>query len=293
MTARRWAIGQATVTAIIDEPCFEIELSRIFPGADPARFADEHWLDPDHLDRARAMVRMGMQSWLIRTGRLNILIDSCIGAHKDRAAHPAWHMRDTNSLMDGLRAEGLGPADIDLVFCTHLHADHVGWNTELRDGHWVPTFPNARYAMSAIDYDDMAQRDAASATPVNFGAFRDSILPVVATNQAMFVSGGDELAQGISILSLAGHSIDHLGVEVRGGGKAGLFCGDAIHSPIQLIEPALQSAFCTLPEAAAVTRLAMLERVAEHGHMLFPAHFRGAGMARLARKGASFRPIED
>jgi glyoxylase-like metal-dependent hydrolase (beta-lactamase superfamily II) len=172
--------------------------------------------------------------------------------------------------------------------CTHLHADHVGWNTRLENGCWVPTFPNARYAMSRMELDHWRAIDALA--PVNHGSLRDSVLPVVERDMALFVTGGDEILSGVSIEPLAGHTIDHLGLRVcRPEGDA-LFSGDAIHSPVQLVCPDWPSAFCGDAEQAVATRIAMLERAADEGTELFPAHFRRMQTVRVRRAGAAFRP---
>jgi glyoxylase-like metal-dependent hydrolase (beta-lactamase superfamily II) len=279
------------IRALIDEDCFEIALMQIFPMADARRLADdEHWLCPFHLDPAMEQVRLGMKSWLVRAGGRTILVDTCIGQHKQRPRHPAWHQRSSDRLLREIAAVGLTPEDIDIVLCTHLHADHVGWNTRLVDGRWVPTFPRARYAMSRREVEDWQALTLASPGPVNHGAFTDSILPVVEHGLALYVTAGDQLAEGVTVEALPGHTVEHFGLHVARAGGAALFCGDAIHSPIQLRVPEWTSAFCGDPQLAIATRIAMLERAAEEGIELFPAHFRGPGRLRIRRDGDAFRP---
>jgi glyoxylase-like metal-dependent hydrolase (beta-lactamase superfamily II) len=281
----------AEITPIVDEDCFDIALHRIFPAAEVERLrGKESWLCPDHLDPTLAHVRLGMKSWLVRAGTLRILVDTCIGQHKQRPGHAAWHLRSSDRLLRELARCGLAPSDIDVVLCTHLHADHVGWNTRLQDGRWVPTFPNARYAMSRRELDDWQRIAAGAAAPVNHGALDDSILPVVDAGLAMFVAAGDELLPGISITSLAGHTIDHFGLSVRRPGRDALFCGDAIHSPLQLAFPHWTSAFCHDPERAIATRIAMLEMAADTGCELLPAHFRGRGSLGVRRHDGAYLP---
>lgn len=286
-----WQLGEIAVSAIVDEDCFDFPLERIFPHGSVAALAGETWLEPDHVDLARGMVKLGMHSFLLRTPSLNILVDTCIGAHKQRPAHAAWHQRQSPRFLENLAREGLSPDDIDLVFCSHLHADHVGWNTQLLDGRWVPTFPRARYAISEHEFAEWRRLQAESDIPVNHGAYTDSLLPVVETGQAMFVSPGDPLVAGLSIVPLAGHTTHHMGLEVSSGGARALFCGDAIHSGVQLVKPRWASAFCAHPEQAVATRLAMLDRVAREGMQLFPAHFRGARALRIAAAGDGYRPL--
>jgi glyoxylase-like metal-dependent hydrolase (beta-lactamase superfamily II) len=287
-------IAGIDVTAIVDEDVFEIDITRLLPDAEPGRLARHHWLAPDHADLDRGVVKLGMQSFLVRTGGMNILVDACIGQHKERPAHAAWHRRQSGRFLDELAASGLHPEEIDLVMCTHLHADHVGWNTRLENGQWVPTFPRALYAMSGLEFAYWQDRQAGTDAPVNHGAFDDSILPVVRSGQASFVAPGDEFAEGMRIVSLAGHTIDHLGLELSVGGKAcALFCGDAIHSPIQVVMPQWASAFCSDPAAAVATRIDLLQRAADEHLLLIPAHLRGRRAMRITRTEGGFEPRFD
>lgn len=279
------------IVPVIDEECFEIDLETMFPTSNASLLrAGGAWLAPAHLDPEFRRVRLSMKSWLIRAGHTNILVDTCIGQHKERPRHPAWHRRTSDRLLRDLAMAGLAPEDIDMVLCTHLHADHVGWNTQLCNGRWIPTFPKANYCMSGKELDDMRAMAAASPTAVNHGALQDSILPVVEAGQSRFVVAGDELLPGIRVESLPGHSIDHLGLLVTRQGSDALFCGDAIHSALQLLFPEWSSAFCADPKASAATRIAMLGRVADSGIELFPAHFGGPGSLRIQRHGAAFCP---
>lgn len=289
--AHRFAIGAYETVALIDDDCFENDLERTFLGCDLDRLASHGWLMPDHVDLGRKVAKLGLHSWLLRTPTLNLLIDTCIGADKERAGHATWNQRQSTRLIDELAAQGLRPEDIDFVACTHLHADHVGWNTKLEDGNWVPTFPNARYGISAAEVEAWARLDAVSATPVNYGAYRDSILPIVESGQALYVGSGEVLAPGVEIVPLPGHTPSHFGIEVNHKGSRALFCGDALHSPVQLIEPDWPSVFCDNRELAIQTRRIMLSRIAEEGMLLLPAHFRGPRATRIKCDGSGFLPL--
>lgn len=281
----------AEIVPIVDEDCFEIALNAIFPLARAERLVPESsWLCPDHLDTGLTRVKLGMKSWLIRTEPYIILVDTCIGQHKERPRHAAWHHRASDRYIRDLAALGLSPNDIDFVFCTHLHADHVGWNTRLENGRWIPTFPRARYAMSRRELDDWRIAAAGSDQPVNHGALEDSLLPVVEREMAHFVGAGDELVPGATIVSLPGHTVDHFGLLLKRNISDALFCGDAIHSPLQLRFPEWTSAFCGDAGAAIATRIAMLDWAADEGLELYPAHFRGSGSLRIQRADGAFRP---
>jgi glyoxylase-like metal-dependent hydrolase (beta-lactamase superfamily II) len=192
-----------------------------------------------------------------------------------------WNRRQSTRLIDELAAQGLRPKDIDFVACTHLHGDHVGWNTRLEDGRCVPTFPMARYGISAAEVEAWARFDAVSDKPVNYGAYRDSIMPLVESGQALYVGAGEVLAPGVEIVPLPGHTPSHFGIEVNQGESRALFCGDAIHLPIQLIEPGWPSIFCENRELSIQTRRNMLSRIADDGMLLLPAHFRGPRAMRI------------
>lgn len=290
-TSKGFALGAHAVHAIVDEDCFEIDLARMFPDADPAALARHGWLDPWHYAIASQRIRLGMHSFLVRANGLNILIDMCVGDHKERPAHPAWNQRTGGSLLASLAAIGLAPEDIDLVFCTHLHADHVGWNTRLAGGRWEPTFPKARYAMGRAELAHWHAQANAAPDPaaINHGAYADSVLPVLESGQAMEVAPGDSLFTGQRFTDLAGHTEGHLGMELSGGGRTVLFCGDAIHSPLQLPFPDLSSAFCSDPVQSARTRRRMLEDAVERGLWLCPAHFRGDRIVRVGRDSDNYR----
>lgn len=286
-----WTIDDFRISPLVDADCFEIALDRIFPGADTAALAGHDWLHPHHVDLPRATVKLGMHGFLIQTPTLNIIVDTCIGAHKNRPAHPAWHQRATNRFIDDLHANGLGVEDVDLVFCTHLHADHIGWNTRLENGQWVPTFPRARYVMSEVELSFWLDRAVETDGSVNHGSLHDCVLPILDHGQAILSASGDTLVSGLTLVSLPGHSVDHLGLELRRPGGRALFCGDAIHSPAQLVRPDWASAFCQDAAQAIETRRSMLERAADQDQLLFPAHFRDGKAMRIRRNGDIFLPV--
>jgi len=285
-----WTIGDIRISPLVDADCFEIALDRIFPGADTAALAGHGWLDPHHLDLTRAMVKLGMHGFLIRTPTHNIIVDTCIGAHKQRPAHPVWHQRAAHRFIDDLHAHGLGVDDVHLVFCTHLHADHIGWNTRLENGQWVPTFPKARYIMSEVELAFWLDRAVESDGGVNHGSLEDSVLPILDRGQEMLSAAGDTLVQGLTLVALPGHTVDHLGLALDLPGGKALFCGDAIHSPAQLVRPEWASAFCHDAAQAIATRRAMLDAAAEENRLLFPAHFRDGKAMRVRRSGKGFLP---
>ena len=176
------------------------------------------------------------------------------------------------------------------MLCTHLHVDHVGWNTRLENGRWVPTFPNARYIVSGKELAH-TQSEIARDPQVNHGSYTDSVLPIVEAGLIETVTAGDSIATGTELMALPGHTPGQTGLRVATGeGSSMVICGDAIHTPVQVLRPEWSSAFCCDGGEAAITRTRLLEESCEAGTLLVPAHLRGAGMrARRLHKG--FLPI--
>src|SRR5262245_28487325 len=163
--------------------------------------------------------------------RYNILVDSCVGNHKPRPARPFWNMMNSDRFERGLAAAGLLMNDIDYVMCTHLHVDHVGWNTRLENGRWVPTFPKAKYLIAdrELAYWTQKEKDDPSGVPW----ITDSVLPIVEAKRAQVVKSDFALNELIQFIPTPGHTIDHYSVLVGQPGHDALITGDMIHSPIQ------------------------------------------------------------
>lgn len=278
-------LGDMTVTALTDLARFDLPLTVAFPEADLCALPP--WLGSQ--DVSGGMLHLAIRSWLIRLGGRTVLVDSCVGAAKSRPRWAAWDRREGAEFRAALAAENLTPADIDVVLCTHLHVDHVGWNTVLKDGRWVPTFPNARYIAGRREFA-FWQAEVQKDPNVAHGAIADSVLPVVAAGQMDLVDDGWELGCGLTVTEAPGHTPGHVVLRADHGPGA-IFCGDVIHTPLQLAQPQLSSAFCTDPGLARRSRLALLEELAETETHLVPAHFRDPGHCRVVREGAGFRPV--
>jgi glyoxylase-like metal-dependent hydrolase (beta-lactamase superfamily II) len=296
-------LGPATVERIVDIDRFTLPLGMIFPGATLDALAGARdWLDPHHVDFAEETVLLGVQSHLLRVGGKIILIDTCVGEHKPRPRRPDWHDRQATGYLTRLKAAGVRPGDVDAVFCTHLHADHVGWNTRLDNGRWAPTFPNARYLIGRAELAHWAAEEARAPGEANHGAYADSVLPVIDAGLAEEVDDGADLGLGLAIdrgtlraLDLAGHSPGQIGLCLRHAHGRAIFCGDAIHSPAQLHRPDWVSAFCADPDRARATRARMLEDAAGDGALIVPGHLRGPMAFRpepcATPVGAAWRPV--
>ena len=244
------------------------------------------WLAPRFYDPADGTVAIHIQSWLFRTAHHNILVDTCVGNHKMRH-FPPFHMRD-NPYLERLREAGAAPEDIDYVFCTHLHSDHVGWNTRLENGRWVPTFPKAKYLFSRADVEAMDPRRGASEGDAN-DAFLDSVLPVMEAGLAEIVDGEHKVGDGMTIVPAPGHSPGHCYLRVENNGDSGLFTGDSMHHPIQIAAPELNSFACVDADLARVSRRKILEECCENHRLLIPGHFAAPHCGRVSQEGSGFR----
>lgn len=284
-------LGRLTVSKVMELED-GLPLPMIFPEVTSADLArTKRWCDDADLteDPATSRVTLSMHSFVIQLGGMNVLVDACNGNHKQRSM-PSVHMLDTDYLAN-LAAAGFAPEDIHLVLCTHLHVDHVGWNTRLEDGRWVPTFPNARYVFGRRDFDFFATE---AAEGLHREAYADSVLPVVESGQADIVDLAgpnavqQEIGDGVWLEPAFGHSPGSCLVKARAGGGEALFWGDMLHHPVQLVRPELSLPFDWDPALAARVRQDALARVADSDTMCFPAHFRGASAGRVRRDGDAY-----
>lgn len=235
-----------------------------------------------------------LQSWLIDTGQETILVDTGAGNAKDRPGIPVFGNLETDFL-GRLSEAGYQPDQIDKVFCTHLHIDHVGWNTVLSGGEWVPTFRNATYYFPKID--DQAWNPAGEIFPsmggaaVNANVYEDSVAPIIDAGLARMVSDGDQIARGMTVHHAPGHTPGHMYLEVVEGRQSAIFTGDILHHPMQVIQPMWNSVYCEDRAQAAKTRSSILSLAAKNNSRIVPAHFGGAHSIFVEQQGAQFRPV--
>jgi len=288
-----WTFGDATVTRLEEQVGFaSLPPEKFLDGFDRelvARHLD--WLVPHHYSAKDDRLVTSIHSWLIRTGRHTILLDSCAGNHKNRPGFARFHQLDT-PFLQRLRAAGVEPEEIDIVLCTHLHTDHVGWNTRLVDGRWVPTFPNAKYLFSRVEneFGDPRRNPRADQDLMRGNAYRDSVLPVIEAGQAVLIDGDHAIDDSLTIVAAPGHTPGHVALWLATAAGRALFCGDAIHHALQVHAPHWNSGFCELPDVARTTRRRVLEQCVEHRAPLFPGHFGAPHVARVVAAGAGFAP---
>jgi glyoxylase-like metal-dependent hydrolase (beta-lactamase superfamily II) len=265
-------IGKAQVTNVIEYSGPTHDPAVVFPdlsAADLTRIAPG--LAPHHYVPAMNRFIVTIQLWIIRFGANVVVIDTGVGNFKTR---PAARMNMLNTLvMPWLEAAGAGPDQVTHVVNTHLHSDHVGWNTRLADGRWLPTFPKARYLMPRADFDLFEGQYRGGNALASGGSFADSVLPVVAAGLVDFVEAGQTIAECLEIEPLPGHTPGQYGLRLRSEGQEGMFCADVMHSPMQIALPDLNTAFCMQPDAARATRRAFLQRMVARGALIMPCHF--------------------
>jgi glyoxylase-like metal-dependent hydrolase (beta-lactamase superfamily II) len=269
--------------------------STFFVGYDETAFrAVAPSLTPDYYRADADSLYAFLQSWLLEVDGLKVLYDTGAGNAKERPGIPLFGGLDT-PFLQRLAATGITPEQVDVVICSHLHIDHVGWNTRLQGDAWVPTFPNARHLFSAIERDywdprGPGPRPTAAGVFVNTNVFEDSVQPLLDSGRAELVSAGHQVSESITLQMGPGHTPGHLIMDVRSRGESALFVGDILHHPIQVYYPEWNSPFCEDQPQARVTRRRVLNEAAERGAMLVPAHFGGAHYCRVRRAGDAFEP---
>jgi glyoxylase-like metal-dependent hydrolase (beta-lactamase superfamily II) len=250
---------------------------------DLARLRTWYW-DADLADApGQSGMRISVHSYVLRVDDRKILIDTCCGNDKQRTLPNVNNQQFP--YLENLQRAGLRPEDIDLVMCTHLHFDHVGWNTRLQDGSWVPTFPNARYLFGGRDLDFYSkQRHEAD----HRAAFEDSVAPILDAGLADIVDQDTrihrEIGDGIWLADASGHSPGNLCVIAECGGERAIFSGDCFHHPVQIVRPDAAFFADEDPRQASATRHRLLESYANKDVIFFPAHFTGGTAGRVERE---------
>jgi glyoxylase-like metal-dependent hydrolase (beta-lactamase superfamily II) len=278
-------LGDITIHRIVEMERGFVAPLTFLPDLTPEILEENRgWLAPSALD-AEDLFVLCFQSFIVQTPHHTILVDSCIGNDKDRATRPIWNRKSDDTWMRALAAHALTVEDIDIVMCTHLHVDHVGWNTKLENGRWVPTFPRARYLFSA---EELAYwTEETRKTPIE--CIEDSVLPIVAAKRADLVRSDHTLDEYVRLLPTPGHTIDHFSVELGAGRTDAILSGDAVHSPIQARYPDLSPRIDHDPNLSRQSRRALLERCCESGALCGFTHFPSPSMAKLSRWGDGFR----
>lgn len=282
-------LGDVTVTRVEEMHGPIMPTGAFFPDLPAEAWqANAGLLVPDHLGADDGLVHVAMQTWLLRSEGRTILVDTGVGNDKNRPAVEPWH-RLSLGYLDRLAAAGVRPEDVDLVVNTHLHVDHVGWNTRLVAGEWVPTFPNATYLMPAADFHHWnPAHNPGIAGGVNEFVYEDSVAPVHAAGQVQLWEGSYTVDANLTLEAAPGHTPGSSVVKLASGRDRALFAGDLVHTPLQLSHPEHNSCFCEDPAGARRTRTALLGWAADHTALVLPAHFSGHSALEVERRGGAF-----
>ena len=286
MTVRK--IGNAIIEKV-EEICGSgFKPARMFPKFNQEAFdAQKGWMVPDHVEPGSDRLVGSIHTWIVKTGRHTILIDTCLGNHKDRH-NPGWNKLNT-PFLDRLQACGCHPDSVDFVMCTHLHVDHVGWNTKLENGRWVPTFKNAKYLFAKREYAHWETEHKTKGLETNGGSFDDSVLPVVEAGKAVMIDSDHQPDPLLTIKDYPGHTPGSIAINLKDGGKQACFSGDIMHHPIQVYQPDWSSQFCSDQALSAKSRRKLLEDCSESNALLCPAHFPGANAGFIKPSGNTFK----
>jgi glyoxylase-like metal-dependent hydrolase (beta-lactamase superfamily II) len=285
-----WSIGDARVTSVVEYVGPTHVPEATFPDfTDKAVEAQAGALPPGSWHPGIRRFAIAIQIWVLRAGNDVVLIDTGVGNHKPR---PVPRMNMLNTLTaQWLAAVGAAPEQVTHVLMTHLHTDHIGWNT-VRDGErWVPTFPKARYLIPRADFDYFkGLRDTGKAFDASLD---DSLMPVIDAGLADFIDARSELPGGLRPVEAFGHTPGMLNYWLRSRGESGVFTADVFHHPIQIFNPGWNTAFCVLQDEARKTRAAVLAEAATSGALIMPCHFSEpfAGYPRRAGAGYRFEPV--
>jgi glyoxylase-like metal-dependent hydrolase (beta-lactamase superfamily II) len=278
-------LGDILISRIVESELPVFEPLGLFPETTSEQWeAHKHWLQPWGLDPASGNLILSIQSYLVRTRHHTILIDTCVGDYKKRQ-RPSFNMTSSGAYLGDLAAAGVRPEDVDYVICTHMHYDHVGWNTRLDNGRWVPTFPNARYVMSEKEWGYWEARH--HETPLN--QIADSVIPIIESGQALLVANDYAVSDEIRFESAPGHTPDHVSVRLGSEGSQAIITGDLMHSPVQCAEPTWAARPDYDPDLARQTRRAFLERYCETDILVCATHFPSPSFGHIVRDGDAFR----
>lgn len=277
-TFKKWHIGDVTVTRVQEMATITMEVEWLFKDATSANVLRHRWLQPDFATEA-GQLRVNIQAFIIEAGGKRIMVDPCIGNHKQRAS-PLFNMLD-NPFIERLTAAGFPPESIDYVLCTHLHVDHCGWNTHLVDGRWVPTFVNARHLFARREFEYACSDKG----PEQENTYNDSVRPIEEAGLVDLVDFHHHLLDEIWLEPTPGHTPGHCAIRIRSKGVEAVISGDLIHHPLQAAEPGVCSNYDYDGPMAIRTRHAFLDGCVEGSMLLLGTHFAEPTGVRVHRDG--------
>jgi glyoxylase-like metal-dependent hydrolase (beta-lactamase superfamily II) len=275
-----WNVGKVKITKIV-----ELETTGhtrfILPQATKEEIRKLPWLVP-HFATEEGRLKMSIHALVVETPTRRIVVDTGLGNDKEGRAVPTWNNRKT-PFLETMTAAGFPPDSIDTVLCTHLHVDHVGWNTRLDNGRWVPTFEKARYLFGKTEFEYWRDH---SVEPEKAAVFHDSVKPIMDAGRAELVTSDARICDEIALIATPGHSPGHMSVHIRSAGEAGLLTGDVAHHPCQMAHLDWSSTADSDPAQSAATRRDFFSRFADRPVLVIGGHFMAG---HIQREGDAFK----
>lgn len=304
MSPGEFRVGDMSIVKVHELDLNDFAATQLLPDFDPAVLTQHpEWVDPRTYDAETGRVLLSVHTWVVRHEGKIILVDTGAGNAKNR---PTMKVLDHlhQPYLERLEAAGVHPENVDYVLLTHIHADHVGWNTRWDGERWVPTFPNAtvicsdlewRYGAALAAGDETATAASRAEAGIGHlirspvaGVFDDSMAPLEAAGRLKRVKvDGSEVLEGVRFLSTPGHSIDHAAISFTSQGHQAVFGGDVMHHPFELYDMDLVSMFCEFPAAARASRLWLVNHVLETGALYFSSHFPAASAGKITQADGS------
>lgn len=296
-------VGDARIIKVPELALDAVDTAQLFPEGDLQMLNGDatHW-GKKSFNFERGLLRQSIHAWVVQTPTHTVLVDTATGNDKQRPTAPLFHQL-TEPFLERLQEVGVLPEAVDLVLLTHLHADHVGWNTRLQGERWVPTFPNARYIFSEREYAynlalyqdrmevESIHHQAGIGTPRHEpidGVFEDSVMPIVEAGQDQRIVIDNTEIEGFCFHSTPGHSIDHASISLTSRGETALFWGDVMHHPLQIRWPEINSAYCEFPQAAQQSRQKAMHLASELDALVFTTHFGDSSVGKVSRHTRGF-----
>jgi len=268
-TIRTWKIGDVEITRIVEVNNWEDDITMLLPDATPDTVLAYPWLQPHYATSEGKMI-ISFQCFVMRTSKHQIMLDTCIGADRQREFDVFTNMQ--TDFLEDLAHAGFDPNEIDTVLCTHLHFDHVGWNTKLVDGKWVPTFPNARYLFGRKEYEHWKMlTDTHGYHDLNH--MHDSVAPVIDAGLVDFIEPDHEICPELSLRPTPGHTPGHVSIGIESKGRRAIVTGDLMHNPIQFERPDDTVRFDMDQEMGRKTRMKFIDDMANTDVFVIGSHF--------------------
>jgi glyoxylase-like metal-dependent hydrolase (beta-lactamase superfamily II) len=282
---RHWRVGDVDIASIVEVYGFEDDISMLLPDATPQFLQQFKWLVP-HFATPEGKMIISFQCFVLRSKGRTVMIDTCIGNDRQREFDVFCNLQST--FIEDLATAGFPAEEVTDVLCTHLHFDHVGWNTRLVDGKWVPTFPQARYLFGRSEFQHWKHlRDTDGYH--HMGHLSDSIDPVVEAGLVEFIDADFRVTSEVSLIPTPGHTPGHVSVLIESKGQSAVITGDLMHNPVQIAIPATEARFDMDKAQAARTRSEFVQRFNNTSTLVIGSHFADPTAGHIVPDGKAWK----